>query len=400
MSPPLHSQHPDRAAIQAEAHARPPLAIESERVEAWHWVLHAPQTDDTAWPDVFDPTARHQIIDQGDGILRFERHTEFVSLTYFGETAPGEKTLDFVKKCPGEQLAGARVLVSKELSLPEIFKGSRLFGGSVMFDDIAVATDFQVTDHGLVIYAVTGHFNDGFARGRLVKRLLDLETYRMASLLGLPTVRRLTPKLEVLEERAEKATLALNERHSGYNNPIYELADILKEVSAIRSEAYYRIAASNAYYDLVSDRLESLDETQIGQRQTLRGFVKHRLDPGMKSIRAFERRAEKIATSVTEALALVRTQLDYSAQKQSQALLASMEQRAREQVHLAQAVEGLSVAAITYYSVGLLAYVLKGVPDLPIDDNAIVALSIAPIALFLLRITRRAKKRISHAIKK
>ena len=144
----------------------------------------------------------------------------------------------------------------------------------------------------------------------------------------------------------------------------------------------------------MSDRLASLDETQIGQRQTLRGFIKHRLDPGMKTIRAFERRAESISTSISEALALVRTQLDHTAQQQSQNLLASMEQRARQQVHLAQAVEGLSVAAITYYSVGLISYLLRGAPPLILDHSTLIAFSVIPVAVCVAWFTRRARKKI------
>lgn len=395
----LHDQHLDRAFIQDEAHARPPVVIEEETSEAWNWVLHLPYFDDMDWPSAFDPSKRHQLIDRPDGILRFERHTEFVSITFFGETAPEADTLDLIRQCPGDQLAGARVMISTTLSLPEILKDSRIYGGNAMFNGIAVATDFQIAEHGLVNYAVTGIFEDGFARGRLVKRLLDLETYRMASMLGLRTVRRLTPELQRLERRAEGAASLLSAKNASLDEAINELADILQAVSAVRTEVYYRIAASKAYYDLVSDRLESLDETQIGQRQTLRGFVKHRLDPGMKSIRAFERRAETIATSVTEVLALARTQLDHAAQKHSQNLLVSMEQRARQQVHLAQAVEGLSVAAITYYSVGLLSYVLKGTPDLALKDSTLVAMSIVPIAAIVAWLTRRARKKISQIIK-
>jgi uncharacterized membrane-anchored protein len=37
-----------------------------------------------------------------------------------------------------------------------------------------------------------------------------------------------------------------------------------------------------------------------------------------------------------------------------------MERRARQQVRLQQAVEGFSVAAITYYVVGLVSYLAKG----------------------------------------
>ena len=115
----------------------------------------------------------------------------------------------------------------------------------------------------------------------------------------------------------------------------------------------------------------------------------------MKSILAFERRTENIATTITDTLALVRTQLDHKAQQQSQSLLESMERRARQQVHLAQAVEGLSVAAITYYLIGLIAYALKGAPDFPLSDPALLALLIIPVGLIVGLLTRRARNKLS-----
>ena len=394
----LHEQHPDRAGIHAEAHARPPVAIASETSESWHWVLQEPQGDPGNWPKEFDPDSRHQIVERPDGLLRFERHTEFVSLTFFGQTAPRDATLELIKSCPGRQLAGARIITAEEPPFDDFFGRNRVFGGQAMFDGIHISTDFQVGDFELVHYSVSGNFDDAFSRGRLVKRLLDLETYRVASLLGLPVIRRLIPKLEMLEARADQATRSLDEDSDDLNDAIHELADILKRISIIRNEVHFRMAASTAYYDLVTDRLDSLDEKPVGQRQTLRGFVKHRLDPGMKSIWAFERRAQNVTSSISEALALVRTQLDHVAQQQSQDLLASMEQRARQQVYLAQAVEGLSVAAITYYAVGLLGYMLKGIPDIAIADDAFVAISIIPIATIVALATRRARRRISKMV--
>ena len=90
----------------------------------------------------------------------------------------------------------------------------------------------------------------------------------------------------------------------------------------------------------------------------------------------------------------MRTQLDHTAQQQSQNLLASMEQRARQQVHLAQAVEGLSVAAITYYSVGLISYLLRGAPPLILDHSTLIAFSVIPVAVCVAWFTRRARKKI------
>ena len=47
-------------------------------------------------------------------------------------------------------------------------------------------------------------------------------------------------------------------------------------------------------------------------------------------------------------------------EKQNRDVLASMNNRARLQLRLQQTVEGLSVAAVSYYVVGLIGYLAKG----------------------------------------
>ncbi len=47
-------------------------------------------------------------------------------------------------------------------------------------------------------------------------------------------------------------------------------------------------------------------------------------------------------------------------EEQNQKILGSMDRRANLQLRLQQTVEGLSVAAITYYIVGLVYYGAKG----------------------------------------
>ena len=93
-------------------------------------------------------------------------------------------------------------------------------------------------------------------------------------------------------------------------------------------------------------------------------------------------------------MALARTQLDQMSQAQNQKLLASMEHRARQQVHLSQAVEGLSVAAISYYGVGVINYALKGLPDIAIEDSTIVTLSVPVIIIIAFIFTRRARHHV------
>lgn len=390
-------QHPDRGVIHDEAHARPPLAIPDEIGEVWHWAL-VTDTQCSKWPDEIQPDQRHQLITFDHGVLRYERHAEFFALTWAGKNAPDAKVNKLIGACPGQQLAGVRILFkAPDSDLSSDFGEARIFGGAAMFDGVSVATDFQLTHTGLVTYVVAGVFEDGFARGRLAKRLLDIENYRMAALMALPLVQQRMGLLHALEERATGATREL----PAHDDPnlktlVDELSRVLAELGELKESVRFRLAASKAYYDLVTDRLSSLDEKPLGHRQTLKGFIDHRLSPALKTAEAFDRRLTDLSHRVTSALALARTRLDVMIEMQNQSLLKKMEERARQQVRLSEAVEGLSTAAITYYAIGLLIYLLKGLPDLPISDEHIVAAAIPFAALVVWQGTSRARKRIMN----
>ena len=70
----------------------------------------------------------------------------------------------------------------------------------------------------------------------------------------------------------------------------------------------------------------------------------------------------KLSDKLTRSISLLRSWIDVELERQNRDLLASMNERAKVQLRLQQTVEGLSVAAISYYVVSLLAYLLKGLP--------------------------------------
>ena len=394
---PRFEQYPERADIQAEAHARPPLTIAAETAEVWNWVLYDLPENAAEWPDPFDPVCRHKLIELEGGQVRIERHTEFVSITWLGSGPPDAASASVIARCPGRQLAGARILIRPAgwTGVETAFGEGRLFGGEARFASVEVATDFQVGEDRMVTYTLSGKFDDAFARGRLVKRLIDLETYRMAALLGLPAVRQATPQLRALEIRAGDAMRALTSAgDADLGASIRDISALLAEVGTLHEGLRYRMAASKAYYDIVSDRLESLAEKPIGQRQTLKGFVDHRLAPAIKTIGAFDGRLADVSVTLSEAMALARTRLEHTAQEYNQALLVSMEKRARQQVHLGQAVEGLSVAAISYYIVGLVGLLIKSLPHFAVSAAFMQAVSVPLIVMLVWLTVRRAKAHI------
>src|SRR5262249_8585750 len=72
--------------------------------------------------------------------------------------------------------------------------------------------------------------------------------------------------------------------------------------------------------------------------------------------RSVEERQANLSRKLTRATTLLRTWVDVEVERQNRDLLASMNNRARLQLRLQQTVEGLSVAAVSYYVVGLIGY--------------------------------------------
>ncbi len=393
----VFQEHPDRTSLQAEAHARPPMDITAAESEVWHWVLK-PSGTASSLPDAVEPETQHQVFEFGEDKIRFELHTEFFTITYFGAEAPSGAAMAFIQSFRGELLTSLRLVfrAERDEALESgLFGDRRIFGGVVSDDRIDIKTDFQVSRSGAIPFVVTGRFDDQYLAGRIAKRIIDVETYRMASLLGLTLVRELSGELKDLEQRADAISqAALGLKDAELNDLITRLSAIMSEATRLHSRVRFRFGASNAYNAIVESRLQLLDEKIVDDRQTLQGFIEHRLSPAIKTINSFEKRLQELDSQLTSLMDLIRTWVDRNTQLQNQQLLQSMERRARQQVHISQAVEGLSVAAITYYAVGLFATAVKSLPDLPLPKDTITALSIPVIAFVVWRLARRARMQL------
>lgn len=388
--------HPRRAELQAEAHARPPLELHARERDIWHWVLF--DRDNTApWPDGVDPDARHQIIERPEGRLRIEHHTEFVACTYVSDAPPPPDIPELLAAIGGVILTGVQIMIRGRDEDPDrstVFRDGRLFGGAVNNGRFALSTDFHVNEGGFVPYLMVGDIVDRFQAARLVKKIIDLETYRMASLMGFALARDKGARLHDLERRAADLTQSIADvTDTHLEGSIGKIAALLGETARLRSEVRFRFGASLAYYDIVEDRLNRLGEVPVSGQGTIRTFTELRLSPAIKTLRAFQSRLATLSDDLSAAMTLIRTRLDQQMQRQNQELLKSMNKRARQQVLLGQAVEGLSVVAITYYGVGILGYLFKGIPGLPADPTALMAGAIAPVAVLVWWKVRHARRK-------
>jgi uncharacterized membrane-anchored protein len=93
---------------------------------------------------------------------------------------------------------------------------------------------------------------------------------------------------------------------------------------------------------------------------------------------------------------MLRTRVNLTLQEQNKGLLSAMNRRSRLQFRLQETVEGLSVAAISYYTVGLLGYLLGGLPleAWHLHKNAVLALLVPLVLGTVWGVTQRIKHRI------
>jgi uncharacterized membrane-anchored protein len=113
----------------------------------------------------------------------------------------------------------------------------------------------------------------------------------------------------------------------------------------------------------------------------------------MSTCRAAAARQESLSRHVARATQLLSTRVDVARERQNQAVLESMNRRAKMQLRLQQTVEGLSVAAVTYYVVGLVGYAAKGLnaAGVGIDPDVAQGVSVPVILLLVAFGIRRIK---------
>jgi len=118
--------------------------------------------------------------------------------------------------------------------------------------------------------------------------------------------------------------------------------------------------------------------------------------PAMRTCVTTEERQANLSRKLSRAANLLRTRVDVELEGQNRDVLRSMNERTRLQLMLQATVEGLSVAAISYYVVGLFGYLVKGLHDADVIrvDPALVTGAFVPAALLLVWwIVRRIRTR-------
>jgi uncharacterized membrane-anchored protein len=230
-----------------------------------------------------------------------------------------------------------------------------------------------------------------------VQRLLEIETYRMAALLGLPAAREASSVLASAErELAELAEAIRSATRNDEPRLLDRLTKLAGQVESQHASTHSRFSASAAYFELVDKRIGDIAEARLTGMQTIREFMDRRLTPARSTCEWATRRQDALSQRVSRISSLLRTRVEIEQQQSSQALLATMNQRQDLQLKLQATVEGLSVAAITYYIVGLVSYLTKGAHSLgwPLSAESTSALAVPVVGVIVWWSLRKLHRKI------
>ncbi|HSC80386.1 MAG TPA: DUF3422 domain-containing protein [Chitinolyticbacter sp.] len=421
---PRPNDHPQRRQLNDEAHARPYEPLATPARASYLAYLHRNTSHEQelwligelcAWGGAPPPPAGclHWSAAVGGVRIKWARHTEFSSLTVIAELGAGEPFVqtalamlpaDWLVQLPGNVLHAAHAWLLPELDLPgevdaiaeQYFEGYELIGARIGEGAGVAYTDFRIHADGYTRYVLGNAGMGARQAGRMLQRLFELDTYRMLAFLALPLAKSISPELSDADHELAELTSAMsNAREEDEPALLNRLTQLAARIESALSKTDFRFSAAHAYYEIVQRRVVELRELRIQGVQPFFEFVERRLSPAMDTCESVARRQRVLATRVARASSLLRTRVEITHERQNQLLLASMDKRARLQLRLQETVEGLSVAAITYYAVGLVGYGAKGLKSAGVHVNAelVTALAIPLVALMVawgLRRMRRA----------
>ncbi|AUH34766.1 DUF3422 family protein [Paracoccus tegillarcae] len=348
-----------------------------------------------------DPEANHYAGPLGRHKLRWERHTEFVTYTAYTPGLPPRAfdpsagaifPEEWQAAAPGKRIAAVIIQI---LPLPEDTDEARevmekwfvtdgLAAAWVLEEAALVAGDFRIDAAGWMRFAIFVRPGEGEGRvGRIVQRILELETYRAMSMMGLPRARALSSRLNALDPQLSAIVEGMADDSRPADDVLQELLAVSARLEAEATQSHFRFGATKAYEAIVMDRVAVLRESRWQGRQTLTEFMTRRYEPAMRTVISTEARLKTMLERTDRAAELLRTRADVQRSAQNQALLESMDRRAALQLRLQHTVEGLSVVAISYYALGLLSYALAPVASAAGMDKAVLLALLTPLAILL-----------------
>lgn len=426
-----------RDELHNEVHARPSARIRLPALIVFVAVLNEGVSREQEWAHLKQlPGQDGLALDQLGGnflrlrlnehTLKWERHTEFTRYSIVqhlpqgaGLGAADPVLLDklvtpagWLRGIPGRTVAAIK-LVMLQSELPEQtpeaqarlmglaqqwFGGRTLVASQIGGGHSWGLTDFRLHSSGFErMLVLTPPGTTDTRAGRISQRLLEIETYRLMALRGLPVAKALSPTLSAAEAQLAAITAQLENKSTSEQALLDQLVSLAARVERATAENTYRFAATRAYDAVVTQRIAELREKPIPGTQTIGEFMQRRLSPAMATVAASAQRLTSLSERVSRTSALLRTRVDIVTEAQNQELLAKLTRGQELQLQLQGTVEGLSIAAISYYVISLLLYFAKGAKaaGLPIQPEMAAGVMVPLVLWVVWRTTRRIHARLN-----
>ena len=436
--------HPQRYALHNEIHARPPIPLwsneriisqaflldQSSRQAQIQWITRCAQALGT--PKGTAPHSQSiQVLqlapEPARVLLKWEMHGEFVSISLFAQQQSAEifenrqsviqKAEALLRSINGpslSQLAGQRmvavdIVLEKGDEFQDAYEVAKRFSGNTVIGSLILSnqnaqlwTDLQLDPQGFVSMIVRGKALGSRQAGRAVQRLIDIETYRMMALLALPYAKAMSDPLRKAELALADLSDKIAQAQKSTEIDVSVDSQLLSGISALAAEVEgwisangLRFTAAEAYQELVKRSLAELHETTIPGVQMLNTFMDRRFEPAMRTCRWTARRLRDLSDRISRTTHILKTRIEFVNESQTQALLSSMDRRAKLQLRLQQTVEGLSVIVMTYYATGLIQYLAKGTRSLGLatDPDLVAFISVPLVAGTIFWILSRRRKK-------
>jgi uncharacterized membrane-anchored protein len=421
----LPPDYAERQALAAEVHARPYETLTTPERASFLAVLvdadargrERAHLDALCAPFGVAPPpadAIHFSAQLGALRMKWERHSEFSTYTLF---LPGQSATPFseppfsalpagwLAAIPGQTLYAAH---AKLVAMPATpldaaalaahFGTNIVVGGELGEGAGLVVTDFHMHADGCARFLVLDRSFTPRQAGRMLQRLFEIEAYRMMAMLALPVARRDAARITAIERSLASLTDEIAREDGADEKLLGELTRLAADVERMLTASQFRYAAGHAYYDLVRTRIAELRERRVPGLQTIDEFMSRRLAPAMATCESVAARLRRLSERVAQTSALLSTRVEIARERQNQALLGQMNRRAQLQLRLQQTVEGLSVAAVTYYVVGLVGYAAKGLKagGLHVDPDIAIGVAIPIVAVLIALAVRRARRKLGE----
>jgi uncharacterized membrane-anchored protein len=412
------NDHPYRAAIMEEVHARPVeiirdycrvrrvvVAMPNQAGSMMSAFAHFNQFCEDAGVEVPLPTTRQHSFDTPDRHVTWEFHTEFITVTWRSasndsENWPTDIGLEILTE--GSIIGAMRLDLISDRHIPDrLVPGFNL--ASLCLADIEngkgqVAVDFVPDEDKFTRFEVAVGGLTILRRSIIVRRLMEIETYRNMALLGLPLARASNPELRTLELELSEVVEGLSKANSAdaVQASLTSLHALSVRSGQLSERLGYRFAAGHAYGDVLRMRLAGIRENSTTRGSTLTHYIGNRVEPGLATCAAMEKRLSVLAEKIERAIGMLNVRIGVDMQLQNGAVLDSIAKTARSQFLLQRTVEGLSVIAISYYLLGIIGYAMAG-PLTVLHWDKTMSLSIAaPFVLLFVWVMVRAIRK-SHS---